>query len=70
MLDIYLRAGQSDDSSFIVELLNQATFLEHIGNKNINTPAQAEHYIQQTFINSHQQFGFGSYIVCLELPDC
>ncbi|TMO28303.1 N-acetyltransferase [Pseudoalteromonas sp. S4492] len=65
MLDIYLRAGQPDDATFIVELLNQATFLEHIGNKNINTPAQAEHYIQQTFINSHQQFGFGSYIVCL-----
>ncbi|MCG9734759.1 GNAT family N-acetyltransferase [Pseudoalteromonas shioyasakiensis] len=65
MLDIYLRAGQPDDAAFIVELLNQATFLEHIGNKNINTPAQAEHYIQQTFINSHQQLGFGSYIVCL-----
>ena len=65
MLDIYLRAGQPDDAAFIVELLNQATFLEHIGNKNINTPVQAEHYIQQTFINSHHQLGFGSYIVCL-----
>ena len=65
MLDIYLRAGQPDDATFIVELLNQATFLEHIGNKNINTPVQAEYYIQQTFINSHQQLGFGSYIVCL-----
>tara|TARA_B100000768_G_C11041994_1_gene274662 strand:+ start:49 stop:540 length:492 start_codon:yes stop_codon:yes gene_type:complete len=65
VLDIYLRAGHPDDATFIVELLNQATFLEHIGNKNINTPAQAEHYIQQNFVNSHQQFGFGSYIVCL-----
>lgn len=65
MTNIYLRAGLPDDAAFIVELLNQATFLEHIGNKNINTPAQAEHYIQQTFINSHQQYGFGSYIVCL-----
>ena len=37
MLDIFMPGSLM--MYFIVELLNQATFLEHIGNKNINTPA-------------------------------
>ncbi|QMW16591.1 MULTISPECIES: GNAT family N-acetyltransferase [Pseudoalteromonas] len=65
MFDIHLRAGQPGDEQFILSLLNQPSFIKYIGDKQIKTLAQAQHYIQQTFINSHQQFGFGSYVVCL-----
>ncbi len=65
MSDIFLRAGYPSDDSFILKLLNQTSFLKHIGDKGIKTHAQAQHYIQQTFINSHQQNGLGCYIVCL-----
>jgi len=63
--DIFLRAGYPSDDAFILKLLNQASFLKYIGDKDIKTHAQAQHYIQQTFINSHQQNGLGCYIVCL-----
>ena len=50
MTDIFLRAGYPSDDAFILKLLNQASFLKYIGDKDIKTHAQAQHYIQQTFI--------------------
>ncbi|WP_404343226.1 GNAT family N-acetyltransferase [Pseudoalteromonas mariniglutinosa] len=63
---INLRTGNLADSQFILSLLNQASFLEHIGDKNVTTVKDAELYIQTTFINSHKQQGFGAYVITLD----
>lgn len=63
---LIMRSGQLSDSSFILTLLNQPSFYENITDKGIYTPEQAQDYIQNTFINSHQINGFGPYIVTLK----
>ncbi|MEH6394920.1 GNAT family N-acetyltransferase [Pseudoalteromonas sp.] len=60
---LVLRHGQLSDVPFILSLLNQPSFYRYIADKGIYTEQQAEQYIQQTFIDGHQQQGFGPYIV-------
>ncbi|KTF16705.1 GNAT family N-acetyltransferase [Pseudoalteromonas sp. H105] len=63
---LIMRKGQLSDSVFILMLLNQPCFYENIADKGIYTREQAEDYIQNAFINSHQINGFGPYIVTLK----
>ncbi|MEI8607243.1 GNAT family N-acetyltransferase [Pseudoalteromonas sp. B160] len=59
---LILRHGQPSDASFILSLLNQPSFYRYIADKGIYTKQQAEDYLQKTFIDGHQQQGFGPYI--------
>ena len=60
---LILRHGLLSDAPFILSLLNQPSFYRYIADKGIYTEQQAEQYIHQTFIDGHQQQGFGPYIV-------
>lgn len=60
---LIIRHGQISDASFILNLLNQPSFYRYIADKGIYTTQQAEEYLQKAFIDSHQQHGFGPYIV-------
>jgi len=56
-----------DDAAFILELLNEPAFLEHIGDRGARTLADARRYIARGPVASYRKFGFGLYMV--ELKD-
>ena len=61
-----LRRMSNDDDAFIVDLLNQPSFLRYIGDKKVRTAADAQRYIQDGPVASYARFGFGLYLVELK----
>jgi len=55
-----------DDSEFIIELLNQESFIRYIADKNVRTIADAENYLLAGPMASYKQFGFGLSLVALK----
>jgi RimJ/RimL family protein N-acetyltransferase len=64
---LVLRRLCCDDARFILELLNQPSFLRYIGDKGVRNAADAIRYIQTGPLASYERFGFGLYLV--ELKD-
>ena len=62
-----LREFVTDDAEFILELLNQPSFIQFIGDKGVRSVADAKKYIVTGPIESYQRHGFGLYLV--ELKD-
>ena len=62
-----LRHFDHNDAAFIVELLNEPSWLQHIGDKGIKTSSDAERYIQDGPLAMYARLGFGLYLV--ELTD-
>jgi RimJ/RimL family protein N-acetyltransferase len=62
---IYLREALQTDTTFCIELMNTPGWLEHIGDRNIATDADALGYIQKSLRNSYKTNQFGLYIMCL-----
>jgi RimJ/RimL family protein N-acetyltransferase len=58
-----LREVTKDDTEFILDLLNQPSFIRFIGDRNVRTVAGAVEYIESRFADSYRQFGFGMYAV-------
>lgn len=63
---LILRWLSTDDAEFIVELLNQPSFLRYIGDKGVRSNADAVQYIQTGPVASYERFGFGLYLVELK----
>jgi len=55
-----------DDAPFIRELLNEPSFLRHIGDKGVRTTADAVRYIETGPMASYERLGFGLYRVELK----
>jgi RimJ/RimL family protein N-acetyltransferase len=53
----------TDDADFILELLNEPSFLRYIGDKGVRTRADACQYILAGPMASYERFGFGLYRV-------
>jgi RimJ/RimL family protein N-acetyltransferase len=64
---LVLRRLSSANSEFILELLNQPSFLRYIGDKAVRNTDDAINYIQTGPVASYERFGFGLYLV--ELKD-
>jgi len=58
-----LRHFDRADAPFIFELLNEPSWLQHIGDKGIKTIADAERYIQAGPTAMYARLGFGLYLV-------
>ncbi len=58
-----LRQCQLSDDSFVMELYNQAEFIEFIGDKGLTTLQDAQNYLKHNLIKSYQTFGFGLYVM-------
>lgn len=58
-----LRRLTTDDAEFILELLNEPSFRQHIGDKGVRTNADACRYIETGPMASYERFGFGLYRV-------
>ena len=61
-----LRHVHFGDAAFLLDLLNQPTFLQFIGDKGVRTPDDARAYIENGPLASYAQHGFGLYIVELK----
>jgi [ribosomal protein S5]-alanine N-acetyltransferase len=64
---LILRRLSIEDASFILELLNQPSFLRFIGDRGVRTIKDAEKYILQGPMDSYERLGFGLYLT--ELKD-
>jgi len=64
---LVLRRLTVDDSPFILRLLNEPSFLEHIGDRGVRSLADAKQYILSGPVASYDRFGFGLFLV--ELKD-
>ena len=64
---LVLRRLCAADAEFILELLNQPSFLRYIGDKGVRNTEDAVRYIQTGPQASYERFGFGLYLV--ELKD-
>jgi len=55
-----------DDAAFILELLNDASFLRFIGDKGVRNLYDARQYISTGPIESYERLGFGLYLTKLK----
>ena len=63
---LVLRQLSADDAEFIVDLLNQPSFLKYIGDKGVRTVEEARQFILTGPVANYQRFGFGLYLVELQ----
>jgi RimJ/RimL family protein N-acetyltransferase len=63
---LVLRRLGTDDAEFILDLLNQPSFLRYIGDKEVRNNEDAIRYIQTGPVASYERFGFGLYLVELK----
>ena len=60
-----LRELAADDAAFILELLNEPSFLQNIGDRGVRTLDDARAYIESGPRASYARHGFGLYAVAL-----
>jgi [ribosomal protein S5]-alanine N-acetyltransferase len=60
-----LRRLELSDAAFILELLNEAEFLQFIGDKGVRDLDTAREYILRGPVDSYGRHGFGLYAACL-----
>jgi ribosomal-protein-alanine N-acetyltransferase len=61
-----LRHFHRDDAAFILRLLNEPAWLEHIGDRGVRTLEDAESYIQKGPVEMYGRLGFGLFLVELK----
>ena len=66
---LLLRQLSLDDAEFILELLNEPSFLQFIGDKGVRTLADAREYIRRGPLASYELHGFGLYLTVLKEGD-
>ncbi|HEY3386682.1 MAG TPA: GNAT family N-acetyltransferase [Saprospiraceae bacterium] len=60
---LIVRKFNIDDAPFMLRLLNEPTWIQFIGDRNVRTVQEAEHYLMNGAIKSYKDNGFGFYIV-------
>ncbi|QED47318.1 GNAT family N-acetyltransferase [Cytobacillus dafuensis] len=60
---LILRLQTTDDAAFILELLNDPSWLQFIGDRGVRTLEDARAYILNGAVRSYEQFGFCFYLV-------
>lgn len=58
-----LRLQTTDDADFILELMNDPSWLQFIGDRGLRTVEDAREYIMNGPIRMYEQFGFCLYLV-------
>ena len=61
-----LRHATVDDTLFFLELLNEPSYIEFIGDRGVRTLEQAEVRLRERIIADYAKHGFGLYIVTLK----
>jgi len=63
---LHLRQLSSEDAEFILELLNEPSFMRNIGDRGVRTIEGANSYILNGPVASYAKNGFGLYLVKLK----
>ncbi len=63
---LLLRQFTQEDADFIFELLNEPSWIQNIGDRNIRTLDDARAYIARGPAASYEKNGFGLYLVLLK----
>ncbi|HEX8492495.1 MAG TPA: GNAT family N-acetyltransferase [Pyrinomonadaceae bacterium] len=63
---LILRRLTGEDSEFILELLNDPSWLRFIGDKGLKTLDAARDYILQSMVAMYERLGFGLYLTELK----
>lgn len=63
---LVLRRLTLNDAPFMVQLLNDPSFLRYIGDRRVRTEQEARQYLLKGPIASYGQFGFGLYLTFLK----
>lgn len=63
---LLLRYFSADDVEFVVRLLNEPSFIEHIGDKGVRTLEEAKEYLLEGPLGSYERFGYGMNLVELK----
>ena len=63
---LVLREFSTDDDAFVLDLLNQPSFLHYIGDRGVRTHEDARRYISQGPLTSYGELGYGLYVVTLK----
>ncbi len=61
-----LRRLTEADAPFMLDLLNQPSFIENIGDRGVRTLEQARAYIANGAVASYARYGFGLYLVVVK----
>ena len=56
------------DANFILQLLNEPSWIQYIGQKNVRSLEDAKAYIQGGPVAMYTQYGFGLFLVELQNP--
>lgn len=64
---LVLREFTPQDAPFVLDLVNEPSWLENIGDKNVHSLKDAENYIKNGPLKSYQEYGFGLYVAELRL---
>jgi RimJ/RimL family protein N-acetyltransferase len=62
---LVLRWLGAEDAAFILQLINEPSWLRYIGDKGVRTLADAAHYIRNGPVAMYHRLGFGLYLVAL-----
>lgn len=63
---LILREVIGNDAEFVLDLLNQPSFIQFIGDRGVRTVEQAREYIKTRFTKSYRDNGFGLYLIVLK----
>jgi RimJ/RimL family protein N-acetyltransferase len=63
---LILRRLTTEDAAFILDLLNQPSFLKFIGDRGVRTLDEAREYILKGPIASYERYGFGLYLTLVK----
>ena len=63
---LILRKLSTDYAGFMLDLLNQPSFIQFIGDRGVRTLEDAKNYILKGPLSSYERFGFGLYLTLLK----
>ena len=64
---LILREIVEDDAEFVLDLLNQPSFIKYIGDRGVRNVEQAREFIESRYRQSYRDNGYGLYAVELKL---
>lgn len=63
---LILREIVETDAEFVLDLLNQPSFIKYIGDRNVRTLQDSRKFIENRYRKSYRDFGYGLYTVELK----
>ena len=60
---LIIREIIESDAEFILDLLNQPTFIKYIGDRNVRTVEEAKDFLETRYRKGYEDNGYGLYLV-------